>query len=168
MRFSRSFRLFSCIALLTFTGCQQDETLPGTGGAAGVSGLNGPLAGTVWEGVAGKWGVTLNIEQHVDSMGSEMLMGTISSTVTECFKEGRLVVQITGNSLEFLSSSHGTLADSSSVKFKGEMEENSMKGRLTVTAYTDEEKKPDSEVDPQDSLEKLCEVTNLPFEFTRK
>lgn len=133
-----------------------------------VPGMNGPLAGTVWEGAAGKWGLTLKINQHADSMGQEMLVGTISSSVTACFKASDLVVQIAEDSVEFHASSHGTVADSSFVEFKGDLDGNAMRGRLTVSAFSDEEKKPDSEIDPQKNIETLCEVTNLPFEFTRK
>lgn len=167
MKFSTMFSLIAILGMPTMAGCQTDIVPGDDSHGGGTPGMNGPLKGSVWEGVGGNWDLRLKVTQHIQAGGMESVVGTLTSSRSECFKaDDHVGVNISESAVELLGMSHGTLADSSHVTFKGDISETNMTGRLTVGVIQNGNSNAEESGAP--SAKELCEVTNLPFVFTRK
>lgn len=146
--------------------CQQDVSSANSSGSGDMPDMDGPLKGSVWAGTGGKWDLTLKITSHMTFEGNHTILGSIRSSRTECFKATDLSVRLTDATIKMFATSHGTMADSTSVDFKGDISGKTMTGRLTVSASS-AGSNTGVDDDPSPGVEEICDATNLPFVFER-
>lgn len=139
----------------TLTGCASDP-MAGIPGADFDVDMDGPLKGSEWVGQAAGWELKIKINRDWSFDGDRSLTGVLTTNRSDCFAAADIHLKPTDSVVDTISHSHGSLADSSFVKIKGKMSDDTIEGRFTVSASSDES---DSTVD----VGEACEITNEPI-----